>query len=362
MNAWKRFLIFVGLIGVVALLGAACGGEDSTGNVQVGDDGDTIAVNELDARAVEGTTYVADAAGIVHVEHDGQTIAVDELDARAVEGATYVANAADIVSAVDWDSMLTVTVGMSDFIFTPESLTLEAGQPYKLELVNVGATKHYFTAEGFYQSVAFRKAQTSEGEFKAPYFKAIEVFPGDQVDLYFVPLIKGVFGSLCTIDGHEEAGMLGTIIVTGDLPASLPSPVMAAVAEGNWVQNATDLVSDADWDAMLTVRVDMSDFTFTPESLTLKAGQPYKLEIVNTGTVKHYFTAGEFYQTAAFRKVQDNSGEIKAPYFKAVEIFPGEQADLYLIPTKVDTYRSVCTITGHEDAGMHGTIVVEASN
>ena len=64
----------------------------------------------------------------------------------------------------------------------------------------------------------------------------------------------------------------------------------------------------------------------------------------------------------AFRKAQDNSGEIKAPYFKAVEVFPGEQVDLYLIPTKAGTYKSVCTITGHEDAGMHGTIVVEAAN
>ena len=177
-----------------------------------------------------------------------------------------------------------------------------------------------------------------------------------------MPVVPGTYGSLCTIAGHEEAGMYGTIIVAGEVPESSPTPVMAAVAEGNWVQTATDLVSDADWDSMLTVRVDMSDFVFAPESLTLKAGQPYKLELVNTGTVKHYFTAGEFYQTVAFRKAQDNSGEIKAPYFTAVEVFPSEQADLYLIPTKADTYRSVCTITGHEDAGMHGSIIVEPAS
>ena len=326
MNAWKRFLLILGIAAVIVLLGAACGDGDSTDNVPAEDDDHTQAVDALGA------------------------------------GATYVINAVDIVSAADWDSMLTVRVDMSDFIYTPASLTLETGQPYKLEIVNVGTTKHYFTAEGFYQSVAFRKAQTSEGEFKAPYFKAIEVFPGDQVDLYFVPVVPGAYSSLCTIAGHEEAGMHGTIIVAGEVPESFPPPVLAAVADGNWVQTTTDLVSDADWDAMLTVRVDISEFVFTPKSLTFKTGQPYRLEIVNTGTVKHYFTAGEFYQTVAFRKAQDNSGEIKAPYFKAVEVFPGEQVDLYLIPTKAGTYKSVCTITGHEDAGMHGTIVVEAAN
>ena len=193
MKVWKRFLIFIALVGVVGLLGAACGDGDSAGKIVAND--------------------------------DGHAHAADEPDAHLKTEATYVANAADIVSAADWDSMLTVRVDMSELIFTPESLTLETGQPYKLEIVNTGTVKHYFTAEGFYQSVAFRKAQTSEGEYKAPYFKAIEVFPGDQVDLYFVPVVQGVFGSLCTIAGHEEAGMHGTIIVTGEMPASLPSPV-----------------------------------------------------------------------------------------------------------------------------------------
>ena len=252
MQVWKRFLILITLVGVVALLGAACGDGDSAGKTVANDDGLARVADELDAHA-----------------H-----AADELDAHAQTGATYVANAADFVSAADWDSMLTVRVDMSESIFTPESLTLETGQPYKLEIVNTGTGKHYFTAEGFYQSVAFRKAQTSEGEYKAPYFKAIEVFPGDQVDLYFVPVVQGVFGSLCTIAGHEEAGMHGTIIVTGEMPASLPSPVMAMVAEGNWVQTASDLVSDADWDAMESLTVELSDFSFAPERLTFRWGSP----------------------------------------------------------------------------------------
>ncbi len=128
-------------------------------------------------------------------------------------GGLYVSNASDFVSAADWDTMQTVRIEMAEFKFTPEDLTFEAGQPYKLEIVNVGAIKHYFTAEEFYQSVAFRKAQDNSGEIKAPYFKAVEVFPSDQVDLYFVPVIPGEYDSTCTIAGHHDAGMHGHIIV-----------------------------------------------------------------------------------------------------------------------------------------------------
>ncbi len=272
-------------------------------------------------------------------------------------GESYVANAAEFVSAADWDSMQTVKIEMSEFAFTPQALRFQAGKPYKLEIVNVGTAKHYFTAEEFYRSVAFRKAQTSEGEFKAPYFKAMEVFPGDQVDLYFVPVIPGTYHSICTITGHPEAGMDGHITITGEIPTS-PAPVMATVVNGDWVQNATDLVSAADWDSMETVTLEMDEFTFAPEPLTFEVGKPYKLEIVNIGLEKHYFTAEEFYRSVAFRKAQDSSGEIKAPYFKAIEIFPGEQADLYLIPTKAGDYDSICTIEGHAGAGMHGHITV----
>ncbi len=278
-------------------------------------------------------------------------------EASSIIGESYVENAAEFVSAADWDSMQTVTIEMDEFSFTPQALMFKVGQPYKLEIVNVGATKHYFTAEKFYRSVAFRKAQTSEGEFKAPYFKAIEVFPGDQVDLYFVPVIAGTYHSICTITGHAESGMDGHITITGEAPTS-PAPVMAVVANGDWVQNATDLVGAADWDSMQTVTVEMDEFAFAPETLTFEVGKPYKLEIVNIGLEKHYFTAEEFYQSVAFRKAQDSSGEIKAPYFKAIELFPGEQVDLYLIPTEAGDYDSICTIEGHAGAGMHGLITV----
>ena len=141
----------MGLVLMVALLSVACAGPK-------GDPGPVGPAGPPGEKGGIGLAGPAGPAGILEVKgvnlDEGPPVAphVDDGHGHAVT-ATYVANAGDIVSAADWDAMLTVRVDMSDFIFTPESLSLNTGQPYKLELVNVGTTKHYFTAEGFYQSV-----------------------------------------------------------------------------------------------------------------------------------------------------------------------------------------------------------------
>ncbi len=309
----------------------------------------------------QGTTGAAGSSVDVSVLESLIQETVDELVSdRLLMHALddqYLSNAGDFVSAADWDSMVTVTVEMDEYSYEPHDLTFVAGTPYKLEIVNIGESKHYFTAEKFFRSIALRKAQTSEGEFKAPYMKAVEVFPGDQVDIYFVAVYPGIYDVVCPIPGHTEAGMTGDITVTGTAPTS-PEPTLSEVSDGGWVQNAGDLVSIADWDTLIDVVVEMDEYSFSPSTLELTTGQPYRIQIKNIGDLKHYLTAEEFYRTAAFRKAQDSSGELKAAYFKAVELFPGEQIDLYLIPTAAGTYESVCTIAGHEDAGMTGSIVV----
>lgn len=127
----------------------------------------------------------------------------------------YITNAADIVKQADWQKMQTVTVTIEDHHYTPEHLVFKAGQPYKLELKNLGEKDHYFTAAEFYRSVATRKAMVNkQAEIKAPYFTALEILKnGGQIDLYFVPVKTGRFPVFCTIDDHREKGMEGSITV-----------------------------------------------------------------------------------------------------------------------------------------------------
>ncbi len=278
----------------------------------------------------------------------------------AMAAEEYVANAAEFVEAANWEEMQELTVELNEFAFTPSDLTFEAGVPYELTLRNTGQEKHYFTAHEFYRAIATRKAETEQSEVKVPYFTAIEVYPGEEVEFYFIPVLPGTFELFCEIEGHADAGMHGTVTVTGEIPTS-PAPVMASVAEGDWVQDAPDRVASADWDAMETVSVELGEYYFAPEAITLQVGQPYKLELKNAGEIKHEFTADAFYRSVAFRKAQDAAGEYKGPYPSEIEVFAGQQTDLYLIPTEAGEYELVCEIEGHLEAGMAGKIMVVSS-
>lgn len=124
----------------------------------------------------------------------------------------HVRDAADLVKAADWSTMETTTVTMTDFAFNPATIVFRQGVPYKLVIENKGTQKHYFTAEGFFRAIATRKLQSNtDGEVKAPYFSAIEVYPGRTLELYFIPVTTGSYPLVCTIEGHAGLGMTGEI-------------------------------------------------------------------------------------------------------------------------------------------------------
>ena len=133
-----------------------------------------------------------------------------------------------------------------------------------------------------------------------------------------------------------------------------------AVSAADYVTNAGEYVKKADWKTMKTITVDLEEFAYEPDGMKFKVGQPYKIVIKNAGEKKHYFTAPEFYKAIATRKVQSNKdGEIKAPYFTAIELMVGGQLDLYFVPVKKGTYPVYCTIDDHRDQGMEGTLTIE---
>jgi uncharacterized cupredoxin-like copper-binding protein len=129
--------------------------------------------------------------------------------------ADYITNSKEIVKKTDWKKMETVTVIMEEFSYEPDEFVFEVGKPYKLEMINKGEKKHYFTAPEFFKNIATRKVMANKmGEIKAPYFLALEMLAnGGQLDLYFVPVTKGTYPVYCTIDDHQEQGMEGTITI-----------------------------------------------------------------------------------------------------------------------------------------------------
>jgi uncharacterized cupredoxin-like copper-binding protein len=103
--------------------------------------------------------------------------------------------------------------------FYPQDLVFETGKLYRMILHNPSNVKHYFSSDSFVQSIYTRKvmAYMPNGEIVAEikgHVREVEVFPGHTADWWFVPIQTGTFKDLkCTVEGHSEAGMVGTITI-----------------------------------------------------------------------------------------------------------------------------------------------------
>jgi uncharacterized cupredoxin-like copper-binding protein len=253
--------------------------------------------------------------------------------------------------------------------YSPSELTFEAGKPYVLRITNAASNgKHYFSPEGtsFYQAIATRKIQTADAEYKAPYFDAVELLPGGVLELYFVPVEAGTYDIICTITGHKAAGMTGTATITGGDGYQLDLEV-AADFNTALITDARRSGDDPVWDtaadvtvAMLESGATLDQLGYVPPNLNLTKDAGYKLAISNSSghASKHYYTAAEFYKSVVLRKAEDSQAEIKAPYLKAIELLIGGSSTLFMVPTATGSFNVVCTIEGHEAAGMVGTIAV----
>lgn len=103
--------------------------------------------------------------------------------------------------------------------FYPDKFELETGKLYKLVLSNPSAMAHYFSSEALSRAVFTRKVQVMGADGKAVAevkgaIAEIEVHPGGTAEWWFVPVKTATVTDLkCTVKGHSEGGMVGTIII-----------------------------------------------------------------------------------------------------------------------------------------------------
>jgi uncharacterized cupredoxin-like copper-binding protein len=104
----------------------------------------------------------------------------------------------------------TIDVSLSDFKYTPNTLTVLAGKEITLNLKNEGFVSHQF--------IIF-KLGTDAGEKYEPeddvniYWKT-EILPGKSVTVKFTaPSEPGEYYVTCGLGGHHEVGMVGKLIV-----------------------------------------------------------------------------------------------------------------------------------------------------
>ncbi len=99
--------------------------------------------------------------------------------------------------------------------------------------------------------------------------------------------------------------------------------------------------------------ITLANFSFTPSTITLKAGQPVTLHFENKGSGGHDFTAPQFFKAATM----DTGTRAKLGKKGRIDLSAGESADVTLIP-KAGTYKVKCGHFLHAGFGMTGTITV----
>jgi uncharacterized cupredoxin-like copper-binding protein len=96
--------------------------------------------------------------------------------------------------------------------FFPDQLQFQSGKRYKLILTNISPQKHYFTAKDFADAIWSQKVDAGNVEIKGAIHE-LELRPNTEAEWMFVPIKSGSYQLRCTIPGHTEAGMIGTLVV-----------------------------------------------------------------------------------------------------------------------------------------------------
>lgn len=102
------------------------------------------------------------------------------------------------------------------------------------------------------------------------------------------------------------------------------------------------------------VDVQLSNFAFTPATIELASGHPYRLHLVNKADGGHNFAAPEFF--AAAQVAPQDQARIKKG---TVDLKQGETADIRLVAPAPGSYKLHCSHFMHSTFGMTGEIVVK---
>jgi plastocyanin len=124
--------------------------------------------------------------------------------------------------------------------------------------------------------------------------------------------------------------------------AALLAPANAALAQ---TANPADIS---------LVSISLTNYAFTPNAITLKAGTAYRLHFINSGSKDHNFSAPEFFAASAV--AAEDEAKVKKGL---VDMKSGQSIDVTVTPSRAGTYPVECTHFMHEAMGMHASITVE---
>jgi uncharacterized cupredoxin-like copper-binding protein len=113
-------------------------------------------------------------------------------------------------------------------------------------------------------------------------------------------------------------------------------------------------------DASRTVEIGMDDtMRFTPDSLTVNAGETARFIIRNNGKIPHEFVIGSMSELMEHAKMMRAMPSMQHAEANMLTLAPGAEGELIWRFDDAGTVDFACTIPGHLEAGMKGVIQVE---
>jgi uncharacterized cupredoxin-like copper-binding protein len=107
--------------------------------------------------------------------------------------------------------------------------------------------------------------------------------------------------------------------------------------------------------ASTDLTVELTDFSFTPNTFTVPAGEEITLALSNEGAVEHEFVIMKLGTQATSPFDDDDEPNV----YWEVELDSGKSETVtFTAPAEPGEYQLVCGTQGHLEAGMIGTLTV----
>ncbi len=156
----------------------------------------------------------------------------------------------------------TITISEKEFSLTPNTFTVQVGQPVQFQVTNNGTIQHNLKVELPAKSIAMQLFNTNlnPGETKTAEFTFTEV---------------GDWQVYCPVDGHKDAGMKGVIHVVATSSGAAPT------AQATSTTSSSGSISAAKPEATSSTNAGGSATPAAPSTLpTTGGGSPSALQYV----------------------------------------------------------------------------------
>lgn len=110
-----------------------------------------------------------------------------------------------------------------------------------------------------------------------------------------------------------------------------------------------------------TIQVEAQQMAFSKKQITVTAGQPVKLVLVNQDTETHDFSVDTISVDVTAQTASPESHthtEEKEPDLH-VAVDAGARGWIEFTPLEAGTYTFYCSVSGHQGMGMEGTLIVK---